>query len=359
MRKGKVFLIGNERQLLIPMSETEYVREEILQEYLAQFPDLLPGEQIDPEDPPRWLFVGREIGVPGDTDEAARWSLDHLFLDHNAVPTFVECKRSSDTRGRREVVAQMLDYAANGIEYWSIPTLRAQVADDKVRALLNSSEEDTPVIDEFWQNVEKNLRAGIVRLIFVADETPKELRRLVEFLNRQMVDVQVLAVELKQYLSDDHKVLVPRVIGVTEAARDMKSKGGSRRKTTTREEFLSQLADPIAVNFFTHVLDLAVRQGHTISWGEKGFSMRVHLKASDRLASFAYGWPGGTFQFYFAELPLSEAEATKLRKELMDFGVFEKSGNKTLKAIVNSNTVEPLQRAVDFILQQVDRISDL
>jgi hypothetical protein len=31
------------------------------------------------------------------------------------VPTLLEVKRSSDTRIRREVVGQMLDYAANGV----------------------------------------------------------------------------------------------------------------------------------------------------------------------------------------------------------------------------------------------------
>jgi len=40
-------------------------------------------------------------------------SLDHLFLDEAGVPTLVEVKRSSDTRARREMVAQMLDYFNN------------------------------------------------------------------------------------------------------------------------------------------------------------------------------------------------------------------------------------------------------
>jgi ribosomal protein L30E len=34
--------------------------------------------------------------------------------------------------------------------------------------------------------VDANLRAGKVRLVFVADEIPAELRRVVEFLNSQM-----------------------------------------------------------------------------------------------------------------------------------------------------------------------------
>lgn len=53
-----------------------------------------------------------------------RWSIDHLFLDQDGIPTLVEVKRSSDTRIRREVVGQMLDYAANGVQYWGEDALR-------------------------------------------------------------------------------------------------------------------------------------------------------------------------------------------------------------------------------------------
>src|SRR5712692_1756730 len=55
-----------------------------------------------------------------------RWPVDHLFLDQDAIPTLVEVKRSSDTRIRREVVGQMLDYAANAVVYWPVDHLYAQ-----------------------------------------------------------------------------------------------------------------------------------------------------------------------------------------------------------------------------------------
>lgn len=68
-------------------------------------------------DPRRFLLVCREAPV-ADQYGAGRWSLDHLFVDQDAIPTLVEVKRSSDSRIRREVVGQMLDYAANGTRYW-------------------------------------------------------------------------------------------------------------------------------------------------------------------------------------------------------------------------------------------------
>lgn len=129
MYKSKIFLIGDGKDNLVALEESGYVTESVLQDFLAEYPDLLPGDQIDPEAPRRWLLVVREMGIPGDVNEADRWSLDHLFLDQDGIPTFIECKRATDTRIRREVVAQMLEYAANGVEYWDIDKLRQCAAE--------------------------------------------------------------------------------------------------------------------------------------------------------------------------------------------------------------------------------------
>ena len=70
--------------------------------------------------------MNREQPVPGEDGGAGRWSVDHLFVDQDGIPTFVEVKRQTDTRLRREVVGQMLDYAANAVVYWSAEQLRAE-----------------------------------------------------------------------------------------------------------------------------------------------------------------------------------------------------------------------------------------
>jgi len=52
------------------------------------------------------------------------WFVDHLLIDQDGIPTLVEVKRSTDTRIRREVVGQMLDYAANAVVYWPVETIK-------------------------------------------------------------------------------------------------------------------------------------------------------------------------------------------------------------------------------------------
>ena len=102
---GRIFLVGPNSESLIPSDQQPYGQEIVIQELLARYPDLLAGEQISPEELRRWLLVTREMLVPDAEAGGGRWSLDHLFIDQDGIPTFVECKRAADTRSRREVVA--------------------------------------------------------------------------------------------------------------------------------------------------------------------------------------------------------------------------------------------------------------
>src|SRR4051812_28302413 len=108
---------------LVAMRETPYDTEAVLQELIGKHPQVLAGEPGDtaPEHG-AWLLIRREAAVFDEDEAASRGYLDHLFLDGAGVPTLVEVKRSSDTRIRREVVGQMLDYAANAT-HWSAERL--------------------------------------------------------------------------------------------------------------------------------------------------------------------------------------------------------------------------------------------
>jgi hypothetical protein len=235
-----IFLIDGENRLT-ELRRADYDSEDLFQKLLASHPRLLSTSD---DGDSRLLLIRREFGVPEDAGSSDRWSLDHLFVDRNAVPVLVEVKRSSDTRARREVVAQMLDYAANGVAYWPIDkmvdafreTCAAQgdiAADDMLLEFLNGGDQQA-----FWQQVEANLRAGRVRMVFVADRIGKELRRIVEFLNEQMRPAEVLAIEVEQFVgASGVRTLVPRVLGDTERAQSTKAVGGARKVTSTEEWF--------------------------------------------------------------------------------------------------------------------------
>jgi hypothetical protein len=240
---GGIFLIQSGGDL-VEMKEEPYGTEAVLQELLAKYPNLLAGDQMDAAAPRRWLLVSREMGVPGEEAGGDRWSLDHLFLDQDAIPTLIEVKRSSDTRIRREVVGQMLDYAANAVAYWPVEAVRARFEEGCRSRGANPAAEVEALagpgagVEEFWLRVKTNLQAGRVRMVFVADVIPQELRRIVEFLNGQMDPAEVLAVEIKQFVGQGLKTLVPRVIGQTAEAE--RKKGVSvRSRYALRDEVRS------------------------------------------------------------------------------------------------------------------------
>ena len=122
-----IFLLGDNGQIE-KVPKVQYDSEALLQKLIEDHPDILAGDQINPDEPVEWLLVSREVGIPDGDEAGDRWALDHLLLDQLARPTFVEVKRSSDSRIRREVVGQMLDYAANAQKYWPIDLIRSLAA---------------------------------------------------------------------------------------------------------------------------------------------------------------------------------------------------------------------------------------
>ena len=77
-QNGRIFLLHPNNEL-VPLDEAEYDSEDLLQTILTEHPDLLGGEQINPDSPRRFLLIAREMTVHDDMG-VGRWSLDHLFF---------------------------------------------------------------------------------------------------------------------------------------------------------------------------------------------------------------------------------------------------------------------------------------
>ncbi|MFE9701843.1 hypothetical protein [Streptomyces sp. NPDC005930] len=289
MTDQPVFVLGEELQAL---ELAAFETEEEFQELLARHPRVLDFGSLADGRPLRLVLVAREMGVPTGTESGSAYWLDHLFVDADGVPTLVEVKRATDTRIRREVVGQMLDYAANAARYW--PAALLQRSFEETCAKDGRPPEDAygellgegGSADEFWQAVEERLAAGQMRLLFVADRFPLELRAIVEFLNRQMRQTDVYAVELTQYRSGgDLRVLVPRIHG--EVATAAKSPSGRRTaQRTSRADMdaaIRSRPDAEVRRIATALLDHAAVAGGRLEGGTAKYrSMSVYYPVAGR-----------------------------------------------------------------------------
>ncbi len=274
------------------LEEQAFSREDELQALIAEHPELLDGEQIRPGDARRWILVTLEKGIAESTGGAAKWSLDHLIIDQDAVPTLAELKRGANSEIRRTIVGQLLEYAAHASETWTASELReafergaetrGRDAREELAALLRTSEE--PDMERFWEAVSTNLAAKRLRLLFVADDIPDPLARTVVFLNAQMPDIEVLAVEIKRFPSKSGQTLVPRVIGRTAAAS---SRGGPGRGLT-RDTFLEGFANDDVRAVAERLLDVAQQSNGEIFYGSQGISIRARSPVWGRPISIAW-----------------------------------------------------------------------
>lgn len=283
---GSIYYQPSEGAKLVEMTEELFKKEDVFQELLAEHSKLLAGEQINPTNPRRWLFIAREAGVPDQEEGSDRWSLDHLFLDQDGIPTLVEVKRSTDTRIRREVAGQMLDYAANAVVYWPANEIEAKFEETCRQKGADSSEELEQFLDGeaepdgFWEQVRTNLQAGKIRMLFVADQIPSELRRIIEFMNVQMDPAEVLGVEIKQYVQGKQKAFVARVVGQTAEA--------TRRKTTRGEKWTEE-------RFFNELPAVATEDEVAIAED----LLRFGAQASGRAADWGSAKKWGSFSYRF------------------------------------------------------------
>lgn len=287
MTDQPVFVLGGELQALEPAA---FDTEAEFQELLARHPRVLDFGSLADGRPLRLVLVAREMGVPTSTESGPAYWLDHLFVDADGIPTLVEVKRATDTRIRREVVGQMLDYAANGARYW--PGALLQRSFEETCAADGGSLEEaygqllggrSP--EEFWSTVEERLAAGQMRLLFVADRVPVELRAIVEFLNRQMRQTDVYAVELTQYRGGGElRVLVPRIHG--EVATVAKSPSGRRTaQRTTRADMDAAIRAwpaPATRRTATALLDHAAAKGRLEGGAATYPSMSAHYSIAGR-----------------------------------------------------------------------------
>lgn len=196
--------------------------ESWLQEVLREQPDILPVAEIEPVFGPA-TSIGREVGTDAGT-------IDNLFISSRGYLTIVETKLWRNPQARREVVAQVMDYA-NALTKWSYEKLDSSVREytrlykkakmslvDLVEKEFDSIEGDP---DFFIETVEKNLRLGRFLALIVGDRIRESAVEVAEYVNKQPgLALNLALVELQCYRLMEGKnwplIVVPRVVKQTQ-----------------------------------------------------------------------------------------------------------------------------------------------
>jgi hypothetical protein len=262
-----------------------------LQELIEQHPQIIPGSQIAPGrlEPPRFTLLCREMSV-------GSWSLDFLLIDQYGIPTLVEAKLAENPESRRAVVGQIIEYATNASEFWSGGKLREKASnylnsrgkniEDVVTQLIKNSEHNE---ETFWQMVEKNLEEDRLRLIIATDELRPEVRKIIEFLNRETKNIEILGLEIRCYGEDsDFVALVPTIIGQSQAIAEKKASTSQKELWDHQNlhDYYDSMENQAIAKRLKQVLDWAESCNVLITDKKLMQSFSIKGKSGSRLMTF-------------------------------------------------------------------------
>ena len=170
------------RRRLTSESQGNGYDEAWLQEMLFRNPELLPIGEIDDAFGPATPLC-RELPT-------AAGPIDVAYVSESGRLTLVECKLWRNPEARREVVAQILDYAKE-INRWSYEELdaavrRARRPEGDGRGTYDLVQAQSETLDEaaFVDDVTRNLADGRFLLLVVGDGIREGVERIAEHLRR-------------------------------------------------------------------------------------------------------------------------------------------------------------------------------
>ncbi len=273
------------------LDKTIFTQERILQDYLEQYPEIIPLGDIV-ENPPQLICIGREVTTPSG-------SIDLLYIDLDGRITIVETKLVKNPEIRREVIGQIVEYASY-VTQWTSEDI-ANIAE----SFLNQSLPETikaknPQVDieAFNHKVNDYLKNGILRLLVVSDELNEPLRSTITFLNSNS-NFDFLLLQVSSYSDGlEKKVVVPTLFGYAKKV----SRNPSGNKMN-EEKFITRCNEAGHANSVKILLkskelinDSSLR-GDFVNWGVSGYSYRMPWKEYPAGETIFVGYDG-TLQFW-------------------------------------------------------------
>lgn len=183
-RDGQPFFIDNRQgefacEPLDRVNLTGTPSEDWLQRLLDQAPDLLPLGDVDDRIEPPLVSLGREVQTPAGP-------IDNLFISRNGYLVVVETKLWRNPEARRQVVAQLIDYAAHVRKwrYTDLERIARGVDPANGKSLWELVEPEDVDQHEWIDRVNENLARGRMCLLVVGDGIRSEVEALAEVVGR-------------------------------------------------------------------------------------------------------------------------------------------------------------------------------
>lgn len=367
----KILLIDGGK--VTPLNETRFTEEGKLQDYLEEYPNLIPLADIV-EGASQLLCIGREVG-------AGSGSIDLLCVDKDSLLTIVETKLRKNREARREVVGQIIEYASYVCQWTADDVYRvaneyfakSEKAPQSYKGktldeIMKEVVRDTFSDEDFRIRIGQNLRDGRIRLIIAVDELIEPLRATVTFLNSYS-NFDILLLQLTDFEeSETKKVLVPLLFGyATKSAergsRETKHWDEASFLADAKEKCEPEIADTV-VKLYEFTKDNAdgVSWGRGATYGSFTFRKRKQEILVSIFSIISAGWGSACFGELVGKgvkeevletfrTKLNEIPGINIPEEAVKLGKFP---SFTVEALTKADSLRNFQDAVMALCQQIE-----
>lgn len=190
------------------LQPTGFDLEEKLHDLVERAPTVLPlsGQ-------PQMVVIGREVTV-------GNGAMDLLLVDTKGKIAILEVKLSKNSEAKKAIVSQALYYAAflKGMDRATLEKkvirkyLNAHGAETVAEHVENTLQVGSIDRDEFEAAFDQSLKDGDFRIVFVLDEAPSALIRMVGYLEEITSKIEVDLIVVSAYSIAGKTVLMPQRI---------------------------------------------------------------------------------------------------------------------------------------------------
>lgn len=340
-----------------------YAAEEELQALLAGSPEIISMEEIRPGSGPL-VAVVREFSLP-----VGR--IDLLAFTARGDIAIIECKLEKNTQAKREVIGQILDYAAHlwGMSYESLDQ-QIQSMTNRSLADLVREHADNPEWDEeeFRAAIRSTLEQGNFILTIAVNEINEELHRIIRYVNSLgELSFSFAALEMKRFQKSKVEMLVPHIFGPVRTAPKSQS---AAKNNWNADMFFDELRtrhgeqDELAAR---KILAWAEHKVSRLYWGQgsrSGSYVPIYVTERRKHQLFAV-WTYGTVEIYFQHFqgkpPFNDEEKrVELLRRLNEIeGVhipvemITKRPSIELSVLTNEKSLEKFLSIYDWVLDEI------
>src|SRR2546421_3159759 len=188
------------------LSPTGFPDEATLHNLVEKAPHLLPLAGT-----PRLIVLGREVQLGGGR-------ADLVAIEPSGRLAIIEIKLAWNAEARRAIIAQVLAYAAYlwGLDQITLEQdvlswhLQKRGYESLAHAVASNDQEGSFDTEAFSSGVTESLKLGHFRLVFVLDDAPAELVRLVNYLETISDQLVIDLITLSAYTVNGSQILVPQ-----------------------------------------------------------------------------------------------------------------------------------------------------